>query len=93
MTLLLATVHALFGTYALSGAGVIPRLPLLIAALLAIGGMYAFRGLSAIEQAIQILQDPASLPFRVLFYSLVFLITGCAYIVGAVQRLRAEGDL
>ncbi len=33
MTLFLATVHALFGTYALSGAGVIPRLPLLIAAL------------------------------------------------------------
>ncbi|MGH8646527.1 MAG: hypothetical protein ACREX4_19535, partial [Gammaproteobacteria bacterium] len=90
MTLFLAAVHALFGTYALSGAGVIPRLPLLTAALLAIGGMYAFRGLSAIEQAIQILQDPASLPFRVLFYSLVSLITGCAYIVGAVQRLRAE---
>ncbi|MGH8656751.1 MAG: hypothetical protein ACREYE_33250 [Gammaproteobacteria bacterium] len=93
MTLLLAAVHALFGTYALSGAGVIPRLPLLIAALLAIGGMYAFRGLSAIEQAIQILQDPASLPFRVLFYSLVSLVTGCAYIVGAVKRLRAEGEI
>ncbi|MGH8658303.1 MAG: hypothetical protein ACREV4_07465 [Gammaproteobacteria bacterium] len=51
MTLSLAAVHTLFGIYGLSGAGIIPRL---IVALLAIGGMYAFRGLSAIEQAIQI---------------------------------------
>jgi len=93
MTLLLAAVHALFGTYALSVAGVIRRLPLLVAALLAIGGIYGFRGLSAIEQAIQILQDPQSLPFRILFYSLVSLVTGCAYIVGAVKRLQGEGEI
>ncbi len=93
MTLLLAALHAFFGIYALSGAGVIRRLPLLVAALFAIGGMYAFRGLSAVEQTIQILQDPASLPFRVLFYSLVSLITGFAYIVGAVKRLQGEGEI
>lgn len=86
MTLGLAAVHALFGLYGLSGAGVIRRLPLLTVGLFAIGGMYAFRGLSAFEQALQILQDPDSLPFRVLVYSLVALATGCAYLIGALQR-------
>ncbi|MGI8426544.1 MAG: hypothetical protein ACR2M4_08105, partial [Actinomycetota bacterium] len=51
------------------------------------GGMYAFRGLSAIPQGLQILQDPDSLPFRMLFYSLVSLATGCAYIAGTVKSL------
>jgi hypothetical protein len=61
-TLSLAAVHTLFGSYALAGAGVIRRLPLLTVVLFAIGGMYAFRGLSAIEQALQLLRDPDSLP-------------------------------
>jgi len=86
-TLSLAAVHSLFGLYGLSGAGVIRRLPLLTVGLFAIGGMYAFRGLSAIPQGLQILQDPDSLPFRVLFYSLVSLATGCAYIAGTVKSL------
>ncbi|MFH0350649.1 MAG: hypothetical protein ACHBMF_01770 [Chromatiales bacterium] len=95
-TLSLAAVHALFGSYALAGAGIIRRLPLLTVALFAIGGMYAFRGLSAIEQALQLLRDPDSLPFRVLLYSLVSFATGCAYIVGSVKRwgwLRDEGEI
>ena len=86
-TLSLAALHALFGLYGLSGAGVIRRLPLLTVGLFAIGGMYAFRGLSAIPQGLQILQDPDSLPFRMLFYSLVSLATGCAYIAGTVKSL------
>ncbi|MGQ0595554.1 MAG: hypothetical protein ACT4QB_23840 [Gammaproteobacteria bacterium] len=95
-TLSLAAIHALFGLYGLSGAGVIRRLPLLTVGLFAIGGMYAFRGLSAIQQGLQILQDPDSLPFRVLFYSLVFFATGCAYIAGTVKRwgwLRGKGEM
>lgn len=95
-TLSLAAIHALFGLYGLSGGGVIRRLPLLVVGLFAIGGMYGFRGLSAIEQGLQILQDPDSLPFRVLFYSLVSLATGCAYIAGTVMRwgsLRGEGEI
>lgn len=92
MTLGLAAIHAVFGLYGLSGAGVIRRLPLLTVALFAIGGMYAFRGLSAFEQGLQILQDPDSLPFRVLFYSLVALATGCAYIMGGLQRRGWQED-
>ena len=87
MTLLLALVHTVFGIYGLSGAGLIRRLPLLPFVLLIIGGLYAFRGLSIVNQTLQILADPGSLPLRVLFYSLVSLITGCAYIVGTVQGL------
>jgi hypothetical protein len=87
MTLLLALVHGVFGIYGLSGAGLIRRLPLLFFVLLIIGGLYAFRGLSIVNQTLQILADPGSLSLRVLFYSLVSLITGCAYIVGTVKGL------
>jgi hypothetical protein len=95
-TLSLGAIHALFGLYGISGAGVIRRLPLLTIGLFAIGGMYAFRGLSAIPQGLQIVQDPDSLPFRVLFYSLVSLATGCAYIAGAVKSwgwLQGEEEM
>jgi hypothetical protein len=95
-TLFLGAVHAIFGLYGLSGAGIIRRLPLLTVGLFAIGGMYAFRGLSFIDQGLQILQDPESLPFRVLFYSLVSFATGCAYLAGMVKRwgwLRGKGEM
>lgn len=95
-TLFLAAVHAVFGLYGLSGAGIIRRLPLLTVGLFAIGGMYAFRGLSFIDQGLQILRDPDSLPFRVFFYSLVSFATGCAYIAGMVKRwgwLRGKGEM
>jgi len=96
-TLSLALVHSVFGVYGLSGAGVIRhRLPGLVIVLIAIGGMYAFRGLSAIDQALQILRDPDSVPFRVLFYSLVSLATGVAYIAGTVKSwgwLRSEKEM
>lgn len=95
-TLSLALVHSFFGGYGLSGAGVLRRLPGLVIVLIAIGGMYAFRGLSAIDQTIQILRDPDSLPFRVLFYSLASLATGVAYIVGTVKSwrwLRSEREM
>ncbi|MCA1851095.1 MAG: hypothetical protein LC647_01485 [Beggiatoa sp.] len=95
-TLSLGALHALFGLYGVSGAGVIRRLPLLTIGLFAIGGLYAFRGLSAIPQGLQIVQDPDSLPFRVLFYSLVSLATGFAYLAGAVKRwgwLRRDEEM
>lgn len=95
-TLSLAAVHTIFGFYGLSGAGIIRRLPGLVGVLLAIGGMYAFRGLSAIDQALQILRDPDSLPIRVLFYSIVSLATGLAYIAGIVKSwewLRSEKEM
>ncbi len=85
MTLALAFVHAVFGVYGLSGAGLIRRLPFLSIGLIIIGGLYAFRGLSIINQTLQVLTDPGSLPLRVLFYSLVSLTTGCAYIIGTVK--------
>jgi hypothetical protein len=95
-TLFLGAVHAVFGLYGLSGSGIIRRLPLLTVGLFAIGGMYAFRGLSFIDQGLQILQDPGSLPLRVLFYSLVSFGTGCAYLAGMVKRwgwLRGKGEM
>ena len=95
MTLSLALVHFVFGVYGLSGAGLIRRLHFLSIGLLIIGGLYAFRGLSFINQTLQIVTDPGSLPLRVLFYSLVSLTTGCAYIMGTVKSagwLRERKD-
>ena len=85
MTLVLAGVFLVFGLYALSGAGFIRRLPLLGMSLVVIGGLYTFRGLSAIDQTLRIVMEPGSLPFRTLLYSLASLATGCAYLIGTVQ--------
>lgn len=86
-TLTLAAIHSIFGVYALSGAGVIRRLPLLAGVLFVIGGIYAFRGLSIIEQGVRILADPNStLLMSVIGYSFVSFVTGCAYIIGTVKR-------
>lgn len=46
IALALAAVLALWSLYALSGAGVLPRLPLLRLALCAIAGVYLLRGLA-----------------------------------------------
>ena len=46
ITLLIAAVLASWGLYALSGAGVIRRLPLLRTALTAITGVYLLRGIA-----------------------------------------------
>lgn len=95
MTLTLAFVHFVFAIYGLAGAGLIRRLPLLTFVLLIIGGLYVFRGLSIIGQTFQVIAEPGSLPIRVPLYSLVSLITGCAYIVGTVKNLgwlRPQGE-
>jgi hypothetical protein len=60
-----ALIPMLFGLYALSGAGVIRRLPLLRTALVGIGSLFLLRGLFIILTflvALGILQGQVSLP-------------------------------
>ncbi len=52
ITLLIAGVLAVWSAYALSGAGVLPRLPLLQAALVAITAAYLARGLVVVPMLI-----------------------------------------
>jgi len=61
-------------------------LPLRTVGLFAICGMYAFRGLSAIPQGLQIVQTPILSHFGCYSTRLcLYLATDCAYIAGAVK--------
>jgi hypothetical protein len=85
LTLVLVAVFALFGLYALSGAGVIRRLPLLAAGLVAIGSIYTLRGLVVIPDLIRLVQG-AGYPLRQTVFSAVSLAIGLAYLIGTVRR-------
>lgn len=52
ITLAIAAVLALWAAYAFSGAGLLPRLPLLRTALVAITAIYLLRGLVVIPMAV-----------------------------------------
>jgi hypothetical protein len=52
ITTIIATVLMIWSLYALSGAGIIPRLPLLRLALCAITGIYLLRGLAGLVIAV-----------------------------------------
>ena len=80
-----ALIPVLFGLYALSGAGVIRRLPLLRTALVGIGSLFLLRGLFIILtflEALGVRQGQVLLPG--VASHLVFLSAGIAYLGGAV---------
>ena len=80
-----ALIPVLFGLYALSGAGVIRRLPLLRTALVGIGSLFLLRGLFIILTvlvALGVLQGRVSLPG--VASHVVFLSAGIAFLGGAV---------
>ncbi len=82
VTLCIATVLALWSTYALSGAGVIEPLPLLRWALIAITGIYLLRGLAIVP--LLVFARARSTPF-LLWSSLVCIIFGAVHLLGLSQ--------
>jgi hypothetical protein len=85
-----ALIPLLFGLYALSGAGVIRRLPLLRTALVGIGSLFLLRGLFIIITflvALGVLQGRVSLPG--VGSHLVFLSAGIVYLGGAALNWKA----
>lgn len=88
VTLSIATVFVVFGVYALSGAGVVRRLPFLAGGLVLIGSVYTLRGLSLVGQAFRIVVAPELVPVRALLYSLASLVIGCVYLVGTVKSWK-----
>ena len=85
-----ALIPVLFGFYALSGAGVIRRLPLLRTVLVGVGSLFLLRGLFIILTflvAMGFLQGQLSL-FGVTSH-LVFLSAGVAYLGGAALNWNA----
>ena len=84
-----ALVLVIFGLYALSGAGSIPRLPLLRLGLIGISSLFLLRGLFFILSVLIIL---GILKGEILIQgeisTLVFLAAGIAYAAGTVLNWR-----
>lgn len=79
LTLGIAAVLAIWAAYAFSGAGLLPRLPLLRTGLVVISAIYLLRGLALIPALV--INGADVMPF-ILWSSLIVLIYGIAYAVG-----------
>jgi hypothetical protein len=91
ITLGIASVLAVWSAYAFSGAGLIPRLPLIRTALVLISGVYLLRGLVLIPALV--INRGDVMPF-ILWSSLIVLVYGITYAVGtwkAWPSLRKSG--
>jgi hypothetical protein len=84
-----ALIFAIFGLYALSGAGTIRHLPLLHLGLVGIGSLYLLRGLLIILTLLAILGIlEGETPIQGVIAHLVFLAAGIVYMVGTVLNWR-----
>ena len=79
----IATILAVWSLYALSGAGLIPRLPLLRAGLSIITGIYLLRGMAGFVLA-AVAPGERSFAFWC-WSSLICLVIGVLYLVGTRQ--------
>ncbi len=79
-TLGIAALLAVWAAYAFAGAGLIRRLPLMRAALVAISTIYLTRGLFIIP----VLMQPAAPAFDI-WSSLVVLVYGIVYAIGTAR--------
>ena len=82
LTLGIAVILAIWAAYAFSGAGLLPRLPLLRTGLVTISAIYLLRGLALIPALI--INRGNVMPF-VLWSSLIVLVYGLAYAIGTWQ--------
>ena len=75
----IAAILAIWAAYAFSGAGLLPRLPLLRTGLVVISAIYLLRGLALIPALL--INRGDVMPF-VLWSSLIVLVYGLAYAIG-----------
>lgn len=75
----IAGILAIWAAYAFSGAGLLPRLPLLRTGLVVISAIYLLRGLALIPALV--INGANVMPF-ILWSSLIVLVYGVAYAVG-----------
>ncbi|HEX8379046.1 MAG TPA: hypothetical protein VF619_00695 [Allosphingosinicella sp.] len=79
ITVAIAAILAIWSAYALAGAGLLPRLPLMRTALVAITAVYLLRGLALIPLA---LLRPALVDSFALWSSLIVLAYGIVHAAG-----------
>ncbi len=82
ITLGIAGVLAVWAAYAFSGAGLIPRLPLLRTGLVVISGIYLLRGLELIPAIALNPQGAAGIAPFVWWSSLIVLAYGLVHAIG-----------
>lgn len=75
----IAAILAIWAAYAFSGAGLLPRLPLLRTGLVVISAVYLLRGLALVPALV--INGGEVAPF-VVWSSLIVLVYGLAYAVG-----------
>jgi esterase/lipase superfamily enzyme len=85
-TVALALIFATCAIYAFSGTGLINRLPLLRAALIAIAGIYILRALFIPTEVNMVLKQ--GYPFRFVVFSTISLAAELLYLMG-VLKLRS----
>ena len=85
ITLGIAGVLALWSVVAFSGAGLLPRLPLLRTGLVAIAAIYLARGLALFPT---IVWRPAMVTPFIVWSSLIVLVFGAVYAIGTWQAWR-----
>ncbi len=83
ITLAIASLLAIWAAYAFAGAGLLPRLPLMRTALVAISGIYLARGLVILYPPLFGRSD-LSTAFM-LWSSLIVLAIGIAYAIGTCR--------
>ena len=86
--LFIGAIAAIWGFYALSGAGKFRRLPFLRTALSVIAAFYILRGLSVIRDAMIIYKYPEQNLIRFLIFSLLALCTGLTHLTGLIILFR-----
>jgi hypothetical protein len=92
---LFGALYFLFGIYALSGGGWVRRLPLLDVGLVVMSSIYTLRGLGVFTETFQLLAAGGPFPLHLPLISLMFLVTGCVYLVGTIKSwewLHGEGE-
>lgn len=82
VTAFIATVIAMFGIYAFSGAGAIGRMPFLGPVLIIVGSIFTLRGLFLPYQLFTLLSRPHQVEVKEIFFSFISLITGFCFLYG-----------
>lgn len=85
VTLIIAAVLMIWGAYAFSGAGVLPRLPLLRTGLVVITAIYLLRALLFVP--LNLLRPNYSDAFAI-WSSLIVLVYGVTYAMGTARAWR-----
>lgn len=89
LTIVVAIVFFIFGLYGLSAANKFRKLPLLKTVIFLIAGIYLLRGVG--ELIADTIQGTNSIAETI--YSLVAIIIGLLFLIGGLQKWRAENTI